>query len=170
MSDDIFSSVFAAAAGAASAVPAALGPWMHVMATKGSAKIAMRLAAQDPCSDPGCTTRQYGAVRCLKCQRVACLHHAFLGPTGDGVCLACAGITIEAPVSKDAAAVLAAFAFLGLDTTVSEPVAKKHVQRLQQQTHPDKQKEGSAKHKEAEHRFKQVGAAWAVIKKARGWS
>ena len=170
MSDDLFQSVFASVTGAASAVPAAMMQWMHVLATQGALKIGVRLAAQDPCSDPTCTTRQYGAVRCLKCQRVACLHHAFLGPTGDGVCLACAGITIKAPAQKEHPAVLAAFSFLQLDTTVTEAAAKKHVQRLQTQAHPDKHKDGSASHLEATKEFKSIGSAFDVIKKARGWA
>lgn len=171
MNDDLFSSVFASVTGAASAVPAALLPWMHALATQGAVKIGVRLAAQDPCCDPTCTTRQYGAVRCLKCQRVACLHHAFLGPTGDGVCLACAGITIKAAPQKDHHAVLAAFSFLGLDTTATEAVAKKHVQQLLAKAHPDKHgKDGSAKHAEATKAFKGIGSAFDVIKKARGWA
>ena len=108
--------------------------------------------------------------RCLKCQRVACLHHAFLGPTGDGVCLACAGITIKAPPQKDHAAVIAAFSFLQLDPNATEAFAKKHVQKLQAQAHPDKHKEGSAKHAEATKAFKSIGTAFDAIKKARGWA
>lgn len=170
MNDDLFSSVFASVTGAASAVPAALLPWMHALATQGAVKIGVRLAAQDPCSDPTCASRQYGAVRCLKCQRVACLHHAFLGPTGDGVCLACAGIAIKSQAPAEKHAVLAAFSFLGLDLDATEAFAKKHVQKLQAQAHPDKHKDGSAKHAEALKAFKGIGTAFDVIKKARGWT
>lgn len=170
MGDDIFTSMFSSVTGAASAVPAALGPWMQVFLQVGAPKIALRLAAQDPCSDPGCQIHAFGAIRCLRCGRVACPHHAFLAPTGDGICLSCAGVTLRSPSAPtDRPEVLAAFALLELDPVSDEAAVRKRVQRAQREAHPDKQRTPSEK-QAAERRFKQIGAAFALIRKARGWS
>jgi hypothetical protein len=172
MYEDLFSSVFANAQTAAGAVPAVLGEWLATMATRGAAKIAVRLLAQDPCSHVGCDSRQFGAVRCLRCERVVCLHHVALIPTGDGICLACAGFSVRGPdAPKDRADVLAAFAFLGLDpVSATAESFKKHVKRLLRDLHPDKVKEGTPDHARAMATYKQVSTAATLVAKARKWA
>lgn len=152
--------------------------WIQTFTTQGVVQITKRLIASDPCEHPGCATRLVAGVKCGRCKRSVCLGHAFLSAQGHGICFTCVGVQETAappPRQRDARtgveerATVAAYARFGLEPGATEDEVNKARKRLLRDNHPDKHGISAAEIARRTAFAKEIGHAYAFLRKAKGW-
>ena len=131
--------------------------------------------------------------RCAVCGRNVCLPHCAMSMDADLICAACCGYARQhaprferppedvppnawgpsgqnpppqQPPELDPRAVAEAYKALGVEPDVSDDDLKRRLRDLQVKHHPDRVKTAKAK-ANAEAKFKQIGAAYDLVMKAR---